>query len=153
MMLPQIANLDLNSTINTNSKTSTNKAGKSFLFDFKNGDFVVKDGKLVQVTDIEALEVWIEKILRTEKFKFKVYEKKNRNQEYGINIYDLIIGNTYPNSFIDAEIKREVTDALLRNPLIKSLDNWSIVKDNPTLKVAFRVNLTNGETFSQEVSY
>lgn len=152
MMLPQIASLALNRSTNTNIKTSV-KTGKSFLFDFKQGDFIVKDGKIVEIDDTEALKVWIEKILRTEKFRFKVYEKQNRNSEYGINIYDLIIGKTYPKSFIEAEIKREVTDALLRNPLIKSLSNWSIEQDNPMLKIAFKVNLANGETFSQEVNY
>ncbi len=40
-------------------------AGKSFLFDFKAGDFVVRDGKLVECDGMDAIKVWIEKILRT----------------------------------------------------------------------------------------
>lgn len=138
---PQLNNIQ-------NTKTTL---GKSFLFDFDKGDFVVKDGKLVAAENIEALKIWVEKILRTEKFKFKIY-KKDTKREYGITLQDLIVGYDYPKQFIEAEIKREVTEALLKHPLVSSLDNWSIEKNNPILKISFKVVLKDGNTFNEEVN-
>lgn len=143
-----IPSLETNSTNNQ----ETTQMGKSFLFDFKTGDFVIRDGKLVKIEDIEALKIWIEKILRTEKFKFKVYEKEDKN-EYGITIQDLITGYNYQKEFIESEIKREVTEALLKNALIDSLEDWSIEKENPILKIGFKVVLKDGNIFSEEVNY
>ena len=40
---------------------------RSYLFDFDTGDFVVRDGKLIECDGIDAVKVWIETILRTEK--------------------------------------------------------------------------------------
>ncbi|MEG0775502.1 DUF2634 domain-containing protein [Clostridium sp.] len=142
--------------VNINQIQSTvlsNNIGKSFLFDFNTGDFVLKDGKLVVIEDIEALKVWIEKILRTEKYKFKVYEKEDTRLEYGVTLQDLIVGNNYPIEFIQSEIRREVAAALLKHPLILGLDNWNIEKDNPILKVSFRVLLKDGRTLGNEVSF
>ena len=57
-----------NSTdITLDNKTQTSSGTKSYLFDFTTGDFVVRDGKLIECDGIESIKVWIEKILRTEK--------------------------------------------------------------------------------------
>ncbi|QEK13732.1 DUF2634 domain-containing protein (plasmid) [Crassaminicella thermophila] len=148
-MLPEIANLE----INTNQTEEVPNQGTSFLFDFKIGDFILKNGRLVKVSDIEALKIWIEKCLRTEKFKFKVYEKENKDLEYGVTIEDLIVGHDYPQSFIESELKREISIGLLKNPMIASLSEWKIEKKNPIVNVSFRVNLKTGETFTQEVNF
>ena len=53
--------------------TSENTGGtKSFLYDFSKGDFVIRDGKLVPCDSLEAIKVWIEKIIRTEKNRFPI---------------------------------------------------------------------------------
>lgn len=145
-MFPELSELEFE---NFSQQQDLSKIGKSFLFDFKKGDFVLKDGKLVTVEGVEALKIWIEKTLRTEKYRFKVYE----DTDYGITLEDLIVGYDYSQSFIEAEIKREVTEALTKHPMIESLVNWKIEKDNPTLKISFKVNLINGTNFAQEVNF
>lgn len=124
--------------------------GKSFLFDFNKGDFVLKDGKLQVVEDMEALKVWIEKILKTEKFKFKIY-KTGETNEYGITLLDLI-NSGYPKPFIQAEIQREVTEALLTNEEIISVENFNFTREKRTLVVSFQVNTAYG-TIEQEVIF
>ena len=49
------------------NKSDISSGTKSYLFDFTTGDFVVRDGKLIECDGIESIKVWIEKILRTEK--------------------------------------------------------------------------------------
>ena len=59
-------------TTTTALETTTTGSGKTLNFDFDAGDFVVKDGKVVTLTGLEALKIWIKKILRTEKNKYKI---------------------------------------------------------------------------------
>ncbi|WP_432662446.1 DUF2634 domain-containing protein [Wukongibacter baidiensis] len=146
-MLPQVTQLQFKTTNNTDLP----ETGKSFLFDFEAGDFVLKDGRLVEISDLEAIKVWIEKILRTEKYRYKVYEREDKN-EYGVVLEDLIVGNNFPHSFVEAELKREISQALTKHPMIQSLSDWEIEKKNPTLKISFKVNLIDGNSFAQEVS-
>ena len=57
-----------NSTdIMLDNKSDITSGTKSYLFDFENGDFIVRDGKLIECDGIESIKAWIEKILRTEK--------------------------------------------------------------------------------------
>lgn len=146
-MLPKITKLQLK----TENKKDLLKMGKSFLFDFKRGEFPLKDGRLIEVSDAQALMVWIEKTLRTEKYRYKVYERKDKN-EYGTVLEDLIIGNNLPHSFVEAELKREISQALMKHPMIQSLSNWKIEGKNPNLKISFKVNLVSGNNFDHEVN-
>ena len=122
---------------------------RSFLFDFSLGDFVVRDGKLVECDGLEAIKVWIEKILRTEKGRFKIYY----DTEYGCHLEDLIVGNNYSVEFIESELKREIEEALLKNPQISSVANMKITREVNSLTVEMEVILfdTGGNTISVTV--
>ena len=124
-------------TINIQSQTEINNGTKTYLFDFDKGDFVIRDGKLVECDGVEAVRVWIEKILRTEKGRFRVYD----NTDYGCHLEDLIIGNSYTPEFIEAELKREIEEALLLNPQISSVTNFKISHDKNSLTVTMEVHI------------
>ena len=112
----------------------------------------MQNGKFIEVTGIEALKVWIEKILRTEKFRFKIYENGTRRQ-YGITIEDLIVGRSLPQSFVESELKREINEALLQHPEIESLTDMAFNREGSTLVISFTVNLINGDSLQQEVEF
>ena len=122
---------------------------KSFLFDFDTGDFVVRDGKLIECDGIEAVKVWIEKILRTEKGRFKIYD----NTEYGAHLEDLIIGNSYTVAFIESELKREIEDAILQSPQIRSVSNIKITRgiNSLTVELEVKLNDTGGNSITVTV--
>ena len=124
-------------TINIQSQTESNNGTKTYLFDFDKGDFVIRDGKLVECDGVEAIKVWIEKILRTEKGRFMIYD----NTEYGCHLEDLIIGNSYTPEFIEAELKREIEEALLLNPQISSVTNFKISREKNSLTVEMEVHI------------
>lgn len=145
-MFPQISPLLQETTQST--KTSS---GKSFLFDFSSGDFVLKDGKLQSIDSVEALKVWIIKILKTEKFKFKIYEKTSGADEYGVTLIDLINSN-HPQIFIQAEMQREITEALKKNIEILNVRNFNFVRTKRNLEVSFTVDSIYG-SLSQEVVF
>ena len=129
-----------NSTdITLDNKTQTSSGTKSYLFDFTTGDFVVRDGKLIECDGISAIKVWIEKILRTEKGRYPIYN----NTEYGCHLEDLIIGNSYTAEFIEAELKREIEDALKQNPQITSVTNFKITRNKNAITVTLEVVLND----------
>lgn len=119
----------------TSSDYTTSVGTKTYLFDFDKGDFVVRDGKLIECDGIEAIRIWIEKVIRTEKYRYAIYD----GTEYGCHLEDLIIGNNYSMDFIYAELKREIEDALLMNPQIKSIGNFQITRNSNSLTITLEV--------------
>ena len=132
-MFPNSTNIILDNETQTSSRT------KSYMFDFENGDFVVRDGKLIECDGIDAIKVWIEKILRTEKGRYQIYS----GTEYGCHLEDLIIGNSYTAEFIEAELKREIEDALKQNPRITSVTNFNITRNTNAITVTLEVVLND----------
>ena len=115
---------------------STGAVGKSFLFDFTAGEFVIRDGKLVECNGMEAIKTWIEKILRTEKGRFTIYS----GTDYGCHLEDLIVGSNFSAAFIESELKREVSDSLMQNPQIKSISNFEVIRGTNSITVSMEVN-------------
>lgn len=129
-----------NSTdIMISNENKVSNGTKSYLFDFGSGDFVVRDGKLIECDGIDAIKVWTEKILRTEKGRYNIYN----NTEYGCHLEDLIIGNSYTVEFIEAELKREIEDALKQNSQIKSVTNFQIIRSKHSIAVTLEVVLND----------
>lgn len=129
-----------NSTdIMLDNKSDISSGTKSYLFDFENGDFIVRDGKLIECDGIESIKVWIEKILRTEKDRYPIYD----NTEYGCHLEDLIIGNSYTAEFVEAELKREIEDALKQNPQITLVTNFNIIRNKNAITVTPEVVLND----------
>jgi len=116
--------------------------GKSFLFDFQTGDFVIQNGKLVETKDIS---VWIEKILRTEKDRYEIYTDTN----YGVHLEDLIVGTNYDQAFVQSELKREIEEALLSHPDIAGISNFTAEKTETGIIISVEVETGDTEaTFS-----
>ena len=130
----------------TQNKAEASGGTKTYLFDFDKGDFVVRDGKLIECDGVEAIKVWIEKIIRTEKGRYQIYE----NTEYGCHLEDLIIGNNYTAEFIETELKREIEEALLRNPQITNISNFQLLRDKSFITVTLEVYI--GDTGANSIS-
>ncbi|WMI80896.1 DUF2634 domain-containing protein [Anaerotignum sp. MB30-C6] len=120
--------------------------GKSFLFDFKKGDFVTIDGRLVEIDSLESVKVWILKILKTEKFKFKVYDN-GQQEQYGISLLDFI-NKGYPIDFVKVEIEREVRQALSKNPEITRVHSFIFLTEKRKLVCEFTAETIYGEVES-----
>lgn len=134
-MFPKI---EENITMNNSPLT---KMGKSFLFDFDAGDFTVVDGKVQECHSIEAVRVWIKKVLYTEKNRFKIYE----SGEYGVSLKDFVNGD-YPAVFAEIEIEREIKEALLKNVDITTVHTFNFKRNGRTLNCSFTVETIYGTT-------
>lgn len=138
---------------NSNASTS-NEIGEGVIlsFDFDTGEFNMKDGKPIELTGIEALKMWIKKVLKTEKHKFKIYTSTDSDYAYGITIRDYINNTNVPYSFRIAEIQREITEVLMMNSNINSVSNFNFERNKRTLVISFTVNSVYGVS-QEEVSY
>ncbi|WP_285397651.1 DUF2634 domain-containing protein [Lysinibacillus sp. fls2-241-R2A-57] len=135
-MLPKIAQLEFN---NQEIKKDLPPLGKSFLYDFKKGDFVMRNGKMVEVHGLETLKQWILKVLKTERFRFRIY----KDIPYGVTLEDLI-GSNLPRAFVEAEIKREVTESLMEHTHIQAIQEWQFIRDGTWMRIKFRVITVEG---------
>ena len=130
------------------AENASAELGKSFLFDFSKGDFVVNDGRLVVTDDTTAVKVWVEKILRTEKDRYAVY----KGLSYGTSIEDLIIGTNYNISFTESELKREIEESLIQHPYISGISNFILIRETSGITAEFTVVLKDGTRVDSEVS-
>ena len=113
----------------------------TFLYDFKVCDFVMDDGDPVKVSGIEALKVWITKILHTQLNRYQIYA----GTSYGANIEDLVIGKGYSTAFIQSELKREIETALLQNEDIEYVSDFVLTREKDKLDISFTVGTVYGE--------
>ncbi|KOS61727.1 DUF2634 domain-containing protein [Lysinibacillus agricola] len=135
-MLPKIAELEFNTQ---DIETDLPPLGKSFLYDFDKGDFVIRNGKMVAIHGLETLKQWILKVLKTERFRFRIY----KDIPYGVTIADLI-GSSLPRAFVEAEIKREVTASLMEHTHIQDVQEWQFERDGKWMRIKFRVVTVEG---------
>ena len=119
---------------------------RSFLFDFEKGDFVLHDGKVVETDDIS---VWVEKVLRTEKYRYKIYDGTN----YGCQIEDLVIGANYDASFLESELKREIEDALRQHPQITGISNFEVERTINGANITLGVDLVDQRTDTISITF
>lgn len=147
-MIPKLVNIEDLPIIEETIEEEQPEIKPSFLFDYNKGDFILENGKLVKVTGVQALKIWIEKVLRTELDRFKVYQDKS----YGINLEGLI-GSQLPQAFVESELEREITETLTIHPMIDSITDFELQRESNLGLAVFSVNLVDGDSFDQEVPF
>lgn len=106
--------------------------GTSFLYDFKKGDFVYKNGNPIKVTGKEAIKIWIEKAIRTRIYNYNIYSNIEEDgylssREYGSGVIELVKGKKLPNLVVKAEAQRDIEEMVSANPFIKRIENFDLV--------------------------
>lgn len=112
----------------------------TFKYDFKNGDFVLSNGSPQKAEGKEALQVWIEKCLRTPANRYLIY----KNQTYGANIEDLTIGKSYGRGFVESELKREIKNSLLLNDEITDVTDVKVSRERDKLYIDISIDTIYG---------
>lgn len=115
--------------------------GISFDFDFAAGDFILVDGKLKEIDGKKALDVWVNKIIDTDKDKFDIY--KLDNESYGLALKDYLYNSKYA-GLVYANIQKELETSLTVHPDIYSLNNFEFIRNKRSLNVSFIINTKYG---------
>jgi len=142
--LPEITELEIGEV---ELEEELEPIGKTFLYDFDKGDFVMKGGKMIELFEVDSLKMWIMKVMKSESFRFRIYN----DSVYGTGIESLI-GSSLPRAYIEAEIEREVTESLLLSPYINRLEGWTFQRDGKRMRTKFKVISPMYNTFDMEVS-
>lgn len=122
-------------------KEEAKPIGKSFLFDYTKREFIVEDGKVKEIKDLEAIKQWIELMLKTPKEGFQVYA----GSEFGINLDKYIGYKKTQLGFVKSELKREIEETIILNRAISGIKNFECTPEDDRLLVEFTVILKSEE--------
>lgn len=104
------------------------KMPKEYGIDFATGQLT---GKIVE--GLEAIKVWIWLCMHTERFRHAIY-----SADYGTSL-EQYIGHMLSEEYINTDCESEITDALLINEYIESIEDFEAVRNSDSLNISFRV--------------
>lgn len=91
------------------------------------------------VEGLEAIKVWIWNCLHTERFRYAIY-----SWQYGAE-YEQYIGQVVTDEYLQSDCQSETEDALMVNPYITGLSDFSAKLEDTTLHISFVVETSLGE--------
>lgn len=106
----------------------------SFIFDFARGDFVVVDGRVRKASGDELIKNKVEKLLRTEYQRYKIYDR------YGMQYHNWIYSQR-DRELITIALTRELTEripALVEG--VKAVHDVRISFERRALKVTLSIS-------------
>ena len=104
------------------------KMPKEYGVDFATGQLT---GKIVE--GLEAIKVWIWLCMHTERFRHAIY-----SADYGTSL-EQYIGHMLSQEYINTDCESEISDALLINEYIESIEDFEAVRNSDSLDIKFRV--------------
>jgi hypothetical protein len=127
-------------TQTTDDTTVTVGPSKTYLLDVDNGrigDFIDNE---------DALRQFIAKAVNTPRLRFLLYD-----DQYGSELPDLLGEDVTP-EFLDSEIPRLITDALVYDDRIDSVSDFVVSRDGDGVYVTFTVTTTDGTLLTEGVT-
>lgn len=117
---------------------------KEISIDFETGEHIKKEKELVIATGNNAIKIWVWKVLKTKRNKFKAY-----TSSYG-NDLDENIGTIYDESIKKILIENEIKECLGVNPYITNIYDFEFnINELRILKVKFKLETIYGNTESE----
>lgn len=104
------------------------KVPREYGIDFQAGQLT---GKIVE--GVEAIKVWIWLCLHTERFRHAIY-----SADYGASL-EQYIGHVVTDEYVNTDCESEITEALLINEHIESIEDFEVVRGVDRLNISFRV--------------
>ena len=127
--------------------TESIKIGRTPLYDFDKREYVIRDGKVVECTQKEAVRQWIGFLIKTKLGKYRVYD----DTEFGSNV-ESFIGYKYDNAgYVVSEIEREIEEGAELCAAIDSIEDFDHEMNNGVLNITFTIVLASGDTMEVEM--
>lgn len=149
MMFPKIET-DIKQLLQKTKIQESKKIGKTYQFEYQKKVHMIIDGKFIECTPIEAIEQWIEKVLRTEKNKYRIYTE-DETEEFGISISQYVGMRNLPEGFIISELEREITEQLKTHSVIEEVKDFKAKREKRGFLISFKVKLTDKTILEKEV--
>lgn len=143
--LPDIAQLSFPASNLQSQQTTQQRIYTIYDWDFSVGDFKLSNGKLVELTGLDYLQVWIQKALLTEQGTL-LYTGSSYGSES-----NSLIGTDFDPNYTKSEYMRMISDALLQNDAITSVDGFTFSQAGSFLTIGFTVSSIYGTTSGQVI--
>ena len=104
------------------------KVPKEYGIDFSTGQLT---GKIVE--GLEAIKVWVWLCLHTERFRHAIY-----SADYGTSL-EQYFGRSLTDEYISTDCESEISEALLVNKDIQSIEDFLAEKEGESLKINFKL--------------
>lgn len=117
-------------------------------FDFAKNEFAMSSGQFIMISGKDLLMQKIEKAIRTEFGRYKIYE----DVDYGIPLESVIIGKALPRNYVKSEIERLISEAILKLDGVISVNSFEVIQDGALLTVSFYVNSEFGNIHEEGIS-
>jgi hypothetical protein len=144
-MFPEV-NYDFETEEENLVAMQSTKIGRTPLYDFDRGRYVVRDGKIIECTQKEAVRQWVGFLVKTAADKFDVYD----GTDFGTYIENYI--GYKDTAFVASEIKREVEEKALDNRAIESIEDFQFKKEGDKLTISLTVVMTDKTEVEVETS-
>jgi len=106
--------------------------------------FRIDQNRLISTTDgLDAVTQAVYLILSTERYAYPIY-----SWNYGVELKNLVGKPIY---YALSEIKRRITDALMQDDRILSVDDFSFEKEKRSVHVSFTVHSSFGDISAESV--
>ena len=138
--LPSVAQLQYPASDLMTQQTTGQRVYAIYDWDFAAGDFKLVDGKLVILTGLDYLKVWIQKALLTEQGT-GLYA----GTSYGFEGYSLI-GEDVDPSYARSEYSHMIQDCLLQNDAITAVYDFSFSQTGSKYTISFSVDSIYGSS-------
>lgn len=122
--LEELSNID----IAESEENKVIEVPREYGIDFTTGQLT---GKIVE--GLEAIKVWIWLCMHTERFRHAIY-----SSDYGTSL-EQYFGRVLSDEYINTDCESEITDALLMNEYIESVEDFEVVRNSDSLDIKFRV--------------
>ena len=144
-MFPEV-NYDFETEEENLVAMQSTKIGRTPLYDFDRGRYVVRDGKIIECTQKEAVRQWVGFLVKTAADKFDVYD----GTDFGTYIENYI--GYKDTAFVASEIKREVEEKALDNRAIESIEDFQFEKEGDKLTISLTIVMTDKTEVEAETS-
>lgn len=112
---------------------------KEVAWDYQLDTPLLDQGELVIIEGVEALKVWIYKVIKTTRFEHEIY-----SWDYGCEI-NTLIGKGFSKALIVSEVKRYVREALMINEYIESINSIDVKLEDDRLSIDITILTIYGE--------
>ena len=119
--------------------------GRTPLYNFKTGKYEVKDGKIIECTQEEAVRQWVGFLLKTFVGKYRVYD----NTDFGTYIENYI--GEKNKGFVLSEIKRELEEKAEDNRAIEEIIDIEGMMKGDKLTISLTIVMTDETEVEVEV--
>lgn len=119
--------------------------GRTPLFNFSTGKYEIKDGKIIECTQEEAVRQWVGFLVKTFVGKYRVYD----NTDFGTYIENYI--GEKNRGFVLSEIKRELEEKVEDNRAIEEITDIEGKTKGDKLTISLTIVMTDKTEVEVEV--